>query len=695
MTADPPENPFVEDPPTDFDPVEDLSASEARDQAAQLRAAIRYHDHRYYVENDPVIADRTYDRLFARLEDLEDAFDLDRTDSPTQRVGGEPVEELATVEHVAPMRSIDQSGEASDVREFADRVRRGLDGEPVEYLCEPKFDGISIEVVYEDGRLDRAVTRGDGEAGDDVTANVRTVGSIPQRLRGDHPDRLAVRGELYMPLEGFTALNRERIDRGEDPFANPRNATAGTIRQLDPSVVADRPLDVFFFDVLDSSREFETNGEIHERLPEWGLPTSDRWTVVDSIDAAIEYRDALLADRDDLPYEIDGVVIKVDDLEACDRLGTTARAPRWAFAYKFPARTERTRVRDIVVQVGRTGRLTPVALLDPVEVSGVTVSRATLHNPSEIEKLGVAIGDEVEVLRAGDVIPYVEEVTDSASDGHFEFPETCPACGTPVERDGPLAFCPAGLACPAQLEEAIVHYASRDGLDIEGLGEESVAQLLEAGVIESLPDIYDLSPFELTTLEGWGQRSAGTLIEEIEASREPSLADFLGALTIPDVGPTTARNLAREFETIDALREAAESGDRAVLEAVDDVGPEVADSIETFFKTEATADTIDRLLEYVDPRPPERRDSDAFEGETFVFTGSLPGASRSEVGAVVEQQGGRVTSSVSGNTDYLIVGENPGQRKREAADENGVPTLDPDEFADLCRERNVAVPIEV
>ncbi|MFB6162563.1 MAG: NAD-dependent DNA ligase LigA [Halococcoides sp.] len=694
MTDQPPENRFVDDPPTEFDPVADLSAEAAREQAAELREAIRYHDHRYYVESDPVIADRTYDRLFARLEDLESTFDLDRADSPTRRVGGDPIDELETVDHVAPMRSIDQSGEASEVREFADRVRRGLDGASVSYLCEPKFDGISIEVVYEDGRLDRAVTRGDGEAGDDVTANVRTVGSVPQQLRGDHPEHLAVRGELYMPLDGFHDHNRERIDRGEEPFANPRNATAGTIRQLDPSVVAERPLDVFFFDVLDASVEFETHSDVHERLPEWGLRVSDRWTVVDSIDAAIEYRDELLDERDALPYEIDGVVITVDDLDACDRLGTTARAPRWAFAYKFPARTERTRVRDIVVQVGRTGRLTPVALLDPVAVSGVTVSRATLHNPSEIESLGVAVGDEVEVLRAGDVIPSVEEVTDSASDGHFEFPDTCPVCGTPIERDGPLAFCPAGLACEAQLEEAIVHYGSREGLDIEGLGEESVTQLLEAGLIESLPDLYELSPFELTTLEGWGQQSAGNLVREIQASQEPPLAAFLAGLTIPDVGPTTARNLAHEFETIDALRETAESGDKKALEAVPDIGPEVADSIVTFFQTDATADTLDRLLDHVDPQPPDAT-GDAFEGQTFVFTGSLSGASRSEVESVVESAGGRATGSVSSNTDYLVVGEDPGQRKREAADEHGVPTLDPGEFAALCRERGVEVPVDV
>ena len=340
----PQDNPYVADPETEFDPVEDFDADTAREQADALREAIRYHDYRYYVDNDPAIGDRAYDALFARLQDLEDAFDLDTEGSPTQRVGGEPLEELGEVEHVAPMGSIDQSGEVAEVREFDERVRRGLadagyDGDPG-YFCEPKFDGLSVEVVYEDGAFVRAATRGDGEVGEDVTENVRTIASVPQRLRGDYPDFLAVRGEVYMPREAFTAYNRERVESGEDPFANPRNAAAGTLRQLDPTITAQRPLAVFFFGVLDASVEFASHSAVHERLPEWGLRVCDRTRVVDDIDAAIDYRDEHLAARDDLDYEIDGVVLKVNDGEACDLLGATSRAPRWAFAYKFPARKE-------------------------------------------------------------------------------------------------------------------------------------------------------------------------------------------------------------------------------------------------------------------------------------------------------------------------------------------------------------------
>ncbi|MEF8886338.1 MAG: NAD-dependent DNA ligase LigA, partial [Haloarculaceae archaeon] len=498
----PADNPYVEAPDTDFAPVDELTEQEAREQAEQLRAAVRYHDHRYYVEADPVIGDRTYDALFARLRELEEAFDLDREGSPTRRVGGEPVDELDTVEHVAPMLSVDQSGEAADVRAFDERVREAV-GE-VDYFCEPKFDGLSVEVVYEGGAYERAATRGDGEVGDDVTEQVRTVPSVPERLRGDYPDRLAVRGEVYMPREAFQDHNRERVERGEEPFANPRNAAAGTLRQLDPTVVADRPLAVFFFSVLDSTVDFSTSAGVYERLPAWGLRTTDRAELVDDIEAAIDYRDRLLAARDDLEYEVDGVVIKVNDRDACEQLGTTARAPRWAFAYKFPARSGETTVRDIVVQVGRTGRLTPVALLDPVAVGGVEVSRASLHNPEEIRRLGVAVGDEVRVERAGDVIPDVVEVLDGG-DGHFEFPDSCPACDSPVEREGPLAFCTGGLACPAQLERAVEYYASREALDIEGLGEKAVEQLVDAGIVESLPDLYELTVEDLRELEGWGE----------------------------------------------------------------------------------------------------------------------------------------------------------------------------------------------
>jgi DNA ligase (NAD+) len=687
------DNPYVEDPPTDFDPVETLDADSAREQAEQLRTAIRYHDHRYYVEADPLIGDRTYDALFSRLQDLEGVFDLDTDGSPTQRVGGAPLDELGEVDHVAPMRSIDQSGEAEEVREFDRRVRDRLadadyEGD-VQYVCEPKFDGLSVEVVYEDGRYQRAATRGDGEVGEDVTENVRTIASVPQRLRGDYPDTLVVRGEVYIPREAFTAFNRERVEAGEDPFANPRNAAAGTLRQLDPRVTAERPLSIFFFGVLDSSADLASHSDLHERLPRWGLRVCDRLRVVDDIEGAIDYRDDQLAARDDLDYEIDGVVLKVDDMDACDLLGTTARAPRWAFAYKFPARKEETTLRDVVVQVGRTGRLTPVALLDPVEVGGVTVSRASLHNPSLVADLGVGVGDRVRIKRAGDVIPEVVEVVESDSDGHFTFPETCPVCSSAVERDGPMAFCTGELSCPAQRERAVEHYASRDALDIEGLGEKAVGQLLDAGLVSDPADLYELSVEELAELEGWGETSARNLIEAVEATREPPLSEFLVALGIPEVGGVTARNLATEFGSLDAIREAAEESDHEAFETVPDVGPIVADAIVEFFRGEGNRDVLDRLLEHVAPQDAADTGGEELAGLTFVFTGSLDDYTRTDAQELVERHGGSATGSVSGNTDYLVVGANPGQRKREDAADNDVAELDEEAFEALLEERGV------
>jgi len=681
-------NPYISDPRTEFAPVEDIDAETAREQADQLREAIRYHDYRYYVENDPVISDRAYDALFDRLQRLESAFDLDTDGSPTQRVGGEPLDELPEVEHVAQMGSIDQGGEEADVREFDKRVRNSLDGD-VQYFCEPKFDGLSIEVVYEDGVYQRAATRGDGEVGEDVTENVRTISSVPQRLRGDYPDVLVVRGEAYIPRDAFTAFNRERVERGEDPFANPRNAAAGTLRQLDPSVTAERPLSVFFFGVLDASVDFESHSGIHERFPDWGLRVCDRTAVVDDIDAAIDYRNDQHRARDDLDYEIDGVVIKVDDLDACDELGSTARAPRWAFAYKFPARKEETTVRDIVVQVGRTGRLTPVALMDPVEVGGVTVSRASLHNPSLIADLGVDVGDRVRIKRAGDVIPDVVEVLDDNGDGHFEFPDTCPACDSPVERDGPMAFCTGGLTCPAQRERSVEHYASRDALDIEGLGEKAVQQLLDAGLVSDPSDLYELTVEDLTDLEGWGETSARNLVTEMGDAREPPLANFLVALGIPEVGTVTARNLAQEFGTFEAILDAADDGNTDAFEAVPDVGSTVARSIVEFFEGEGNRAVIDRLLDHVTPQAAEETGGDALAGLTFVFTGSLDGYTRGDAQDLVERNGGSATSSVSGNTDYLVLGDNPGQRKQDDAEEHDVETLSEAEFEALLEDAGV------
>ena len=689
-----PDNPYVEEPPTAFELAEALDEDRAREQAADLREAIRYHDYRYYVLADPEIPDRTYDALFSRLQRLESAFDLDTADSPTQRVGGEPVEELDTVSHVAPMRSIDQGDEEAEVREFDRRVRErlgeaGYDGE-VRYHCEPKFDGLSIEIVYEEGRFQRAVTRGDGEEGDDVTANVRTIPAVPERLRGDYPEWLVVRGEVYMPREAFNAYNRERVERGDEPFANPRNAAAGTLRQLDPSITAERPLSIFFFGVLESSTDFDTQAAMYDRFPEWGLRVSDETELVGDIEGAIDYRDRMLEARDDLDFEIDGTVLKVDDREACDLLGHTARAPRWAFAYKFPARKETTTLRDVVVQVGRTGRLTPVALLDPVEVGGVTVSRASLHNPEEIERLGVGVGDEVRVRRAGDVIPEVAEVTEKRAAGTFEFPETCPVCDSPVERDGPLAFCTGGLTCDAQLVRTIVHYGSRQALDIDGLGEERVEQLVDTGVLSTLPDLYRLSADDLADLEGWGETSAQNLVDAVAATTSPPLSDFLVALGIPEVGESTARNLAATFGDLDAVMDASE----ADLRAVDDVGPTVAARIHDFFANEQNRAVVTELRELgVEPESVESTGGDELDGLTFVFTGSLS-VTRADAQEVVERHGGTATGSVSGNTDYLVVGENPGQTKRDDAADNDVPTLGEDEFAALLEEHGIEYPPE-
>ena len=702
--ADPDENPYVEAPPTGFEPVDELSESEAAEQAALLRAAVREHDHRYYVEASPLISDETYDRLFARLRELEAAFDLPTEDSPTRRVGGEPLDELETVEHVAPMRSIDNATEADAVREFDERVRRGLDAEgfdpdDVAYVCEPKFDGLSIEVVYEDGVYARAATRGDGTEGDDVTEQVRTIRSVPGRLRGDPPATLAVRGEVYMPRDAFEAYNEDLIERGEEPFANPRNAAAGTLRQLDPAVVAERPLDVFFFDVLawepgDEEAVSPERPDAHwaefDAFDAFGLRRADRVERVGGIEGAIEYRDRLMTERDDLNYEVDGVVIAVDDREHREALGSTSRAPRWAFAYKFPPRTATTTVEGVTVQVGRTGRLTPVAELDPVDVGGVTVSRATLHNPAEIEALGVNVGDRVRIYRAGDVIPYVPEVVEKRSAGTYAFPEACPICDAPVERDGPLAFCTGGLGCPAQLDRAVEHWARRDALDVEGLGPERVEQLREAGLVESLPDLYDLTTEELAALEGWGETSAENLVAELEAAKEPPLDAFLAGLGIPDVGATTARALAAHFGDLDAVLGA----DEAALREVDDVGPEVAASIRTFLDNDENRAAIEGLRERgVEPESVAVDDGEALDGLTFVFTGSLS-TTRGEAQAHVEAHGANATSSVSGNTDYLVAGESPGRSKRDDAEDEGVPVLDEDAFADRLAERGVPWPPE-
>jgi DNA ligase (NAD+) len=679
MVEEPDDNPYVRDPETAFDPVERLDETTARRQAERLREAIDYHDYRYYVANDPVIADRAYDALFDRLLELEAAFDLATENSPTRRVGGDPLDELETVDHVAPMLSLQSSGDAEEIREFDRRIREAVGD--VDYSAEPKFDGLSVEVVYEDGAFDRAVTRGDGEVGEDVSANVRTIGSVPLRVT-DAPDLLAVRGEVYMPRSGFQELNERRVERGDDPFANPRNAAAGTLRLLDPETVADRPLEVFFYDVIETTATLRSQTEAVDLLRDLGFRVDDETTVVDDVAGVLDYRDRLLAERADLEYEIDGVVAKVVDFEARDRLGATARHPRWAFAYKFPARTGETTVERIVVQVGRTGKLTPVALLDPVDVRGVTISRATLHNAAQVRELGVSEGATVRVERAGDVIPEVVEVTDpGGGDADFAMPDACPVCGGTVIEEGEYHFC-TNASCPAQLRRSIEHFCSRDAMDIEGVGERAAEQFVEAGLVESVADLYDLEREDLTALSGWGERSAGNLLSELEASEGTDLATFLYALGIRHVGTERARALASAFPLPELRTKSAEE-----LQAVEDVGPEVAEAVTAFFETPANAETVDRLVEAVQPERRADEGGDELDGLTVVFTGSVPGYTRSELSDLLERHGASVTSSVSGATDYLVVGENPGTRKRERAAEEGVETLDPDAFEERILAR--------
>jgi DNA ligase (NAD+) len=664
----PDENPYVEPPvETGFDGPDTLSEDEAHKQVQTLREAIEYHDYRYYVKNDPVVADKTYDALYGRLGALEEAFGLEDENSPTRRVGGEPLDELGTREHAVRMLSLDSSEEVSEVRDFGAKVRE-VCGD-VEYHVEPKFDGLSVELVYENGELEAAVTRGDGVVGEDVTANVRTVRSVPLSLR-DAPEELIVRGEILMPKEGFQELNRRRVERGDEAFANPRNAAAGTVRLLDPSVVAERPLEVYVYDILRTSAGLSSQTEAVELIGSLGFLVDDDSALVDDVDGFIRHREEMLERRDGLGYEIDGVVAKVNDFGARDELGETSAHPRWAFAYKFPAKTDVTHVTGIAVQVGRTGKLTPVALLKPVDVDGVTISRASLHNQTQARELGVAEGARVEVERAGDVIPQVKEVIQDCGDG-FTMPESCPVCGSDVVREDEHHYCTGGAACPAQLRARLEHFASRDAMDIEGIGEEVAALLVDEGLVSDLPELYELKIDDLLALAGFGERSAKKLIEEIEDSKDIDLVSFLTALGVRHVGRERARKLAGSF-ALDGLRGA----DADELIRVEDIGDEVAESVAGFFGGRG-GDVVDELLGHgVEPHREET--GEELEGTKLVLTGSIEGYTRRELTDLLEKHGADVTSSVSGETDYLVVGDSPGERKVEDAREHGVERLDED-----------------
>jgi DNA ligase (NAD+) len=658
----------------------------ARLRAERLRAAIRTHDYRYYVLDRPTISDAAYDRLFHELVSLETAHpEVVTPDSPTQRVAGSPLPGFPTVEHLAPMLSLESVTDVGAVRRFDGRIRESARAREVRYVLQPKLDGLSLEVVYRDGVLLRASTRGDGQRGEGVTENVRTIRSVPLRLRGKSlPRLLAVRGEAIMRLDDFRALNAGLERAGQARFANPRNAAAGSIRQLDARMTATRRLDVFFYDILhmEGGPRLTTDAEVRQALAAWGLHPTPYSRPSMNLDEVFRYHTKMAQRRESLGYQIDGIVLKVDDLALRERLKTTARHPRWALAYKFVAREEKTEIEDIVVQVGRTGVLTPVAILRPVQIGGVTVTRATLHNRDEIAHKDLRIGDLVRVIRAGDVIPeVVERVSGEGVRRHraFVMPGRCPACGTPVVQEGPIDRCTNGLACPAQLKRTIQHFASRHALDIRGLGPETVDALVSQNLVRSVADLFALTREDLLRVERFADVSAANLVKAIDRAKRQPLWRFLHALGIPSVGVQTARDLAEHFGTLDRALAASE----ADLKAVPGIGPTVSRDVAEFFRRSVNRRVIDRCLDggvKVLGSTPRRRGPLA--GKTVVFTGGLESMTREDAEEQARASGARTARSVSEATDLVVSGAAPGAKYAKART-LGVRIIDEREFQKL------------
>ena len=677
-----------------------MTRAEAKARIAELASELHEHSHRYHVLDRPTISDAQYDRMFKELQSLEEQFpDLKPADSPTLRVGAAPRAGFRKVRHVRPMLSLDSLMEESEVREFDARVRKGLRSdeglfaEAVGYVAEPKFDGLSIELVYEDGVLVRGSTRGDGEMGEDVTENLRTIRAVPLRLSANGPKggqrgRVAVRGEALMPLAEFEALNKRLIEASDEPFANPRNAAAGAVRQLDPGITASRRLDFFAYEVMDAEHErFATQLATLEALRGWGFHVESSAKLCAGLDEVLEFHARLMEKRDRLPYEIDGAVIKVDRVDWQDLLGARSRSPRWAVAYKFPPRIEVTKVLDIIVQVGRTGKLTPVAALQPVDVSGVTVSRATLHNQDELDRKDVRIGDTVRVRRAGDVIPEVVEVLkDKRPRGteRFELPDKCPVCGAAVEKVGAYHVCTNGLSCRAQLQGHIEHFAWRGAMDIRGLGGRTVHQLIEQGLVKDLADLYQLTPIDLSGLEGFAEKSIENMMSAIEASKRPRLDRFLWALGIEHVGDTVARLLADHYGALEPLLEATEDN----LQQIKGIGPEVADAVRRFFASPRNRKVLDRLAKAGVKPVAEKRAAgpQPLAGEVVVFTGGLEVMSRPEAQRKAEAAGAQVASGVGKKVTLVVAGPGAGS-KLEAARKLGIPVIDEAAFIRRIGER--------
>jgi DNA ligase (NAD+) len=667
-----------------------MAASRAIAQrVAELRDNIDYHNYRYYVLDDPIIPDAEYDRLLRELEKLENRHpDLITPESPTQRVGAAPLDGFGEIVHTVPMLSLANAFEEQELVDFDRRVRERLEIDRVEYSAETKLDGLAASIRYEDGILASGATRGDGSRGEDVTQNIRTIKAVPLHLRGDDfPRVLEVRGEVFMTEEGFRRLNEEQARREEKPYANPRNAAAGGLRQLDSRISAERPLTMYCYGVGDVREGWlpNTHAGILARLKHWGLRVSPEAAVVEGVDGCRQYYEQMLKRRESLGYAIDGVVFKVNDVALQDILGAVSRAPRWAVAYKFPAEEELTTVRAIDVQVGRTGTLTPVARLEPVHVGGVTVTNATLHNQDEIDRKDVRVGDTVVVRRAGDVIPEVARVVKERRPRRtrrFYLPDRCPVCNSEVIRvEGEAAArCSGGLYCPAQRKQAVRHFASRRAMDIEGLGDKLVEQLVDAGLVHSILDVYSLGEEQVAALDRMGKKSAANLVAAIARSRDTTLARFLFGLGIRDVGEATAETLAAHFGDLEALRAA----DEERLQEVPDVGPVVATEIRSFFAEKHNQEVLDGLVKLVRwPAPAAPASGDApLAGKRFVITGTLEAMARNVAKRRLEALGAKVSGSVSRKTDYVVAGANPGS-KRSKAEELGVDILDEAEFLKL------------
>ena len=660
----------------------------------ELQALLNRHNYLYHALNQPQISDAEYDRLFRRLLDLEAEFPhLVTPDSPSRRIGAAPQSEFVQVRHELPMLSLDNAFNADELRNFERRLLIRLGDVPITYYCEPKIDGVAVSLIYEEGLLVRSATRGDGSAGEDITANVRTVGAVPIRLTGEAPRRLEVRGEIYMPLTGFREMNRQLAESAEKTYVNPRNATAGSLRQLDSRITANRPLSIFCYSVGLVEGELPgCHSQVLDRLKNWGFKVNPLNEAVSGIDACIAFYAKLLQQRVELDYEIDGVVIKVDDLGQQQALGFLTRSPRWAIAAKFPAEKQRTRLRSVEFQVGRTGAITPVARLEPVFVGGVTVSNATLHNMDEIVRLDLRVGDEVVVERAGDVIPKVVEVVLASRPADVvavRLPAACPACGSPVvqEAGGVVARCSAGVTgCIAQQKESIRHFASRLAMDIGGLGDQLVDQLVDKGLTADAADLYGLTLQELVNLERLAEKSGQKLLDALEASKQTSLARFIYALGIFEVGESTAKALADAFGDLEPLLRA----DEARLQEVPDVGPVVAEHLRAYLADARNLEVIRRLQEAgvswpkqagaLSPRP--------LAGQTWVLTGRLEQLVRNEARLQLQQLGATVAGSVSAKTHCLVAGEAAGSKLLKAR-ELGVQVMDETEFMDFLRQQGI------